>query len=41
MGLYWEHSGTKMGMRLKVYRREKGGNKEGMGMRRDLKNKVQ
>tara|TARA_B100001971_G_C18072074_1_gene473628 strand:- start:66 stop:215 length:150 start_codon:yes stop_codon:yes gene_type:complete len=26
LGLYWEYNGTKMGMRLKIYRREEAGN---------------
>jgi len=30
MGLYWEYSGTMMGMRLKMYRREMAGNDVGM-----------
>jgi len=34
LGLYWEYSGTILGLRLKIYRRETAGNEVGMGMKR-------
>lgn len=35
MGLYWEYNGTKMGMKLKFYRRETPGNEVGMRLLRE------